>query len=568
MLQAVSADTKKATARGNSQPPAAPAAFQAPPVPVLGNQAALRLMRKCDCGGAPDCDCDMGDDKKKKAESPRTALHRKPSGSGPLPAPGLLDAASQSFFEARLQRKEQRPTAPPNSGLSIQIGAIDDPLEREADQIADRVLRMPDNTLQAGGLPAVRNGTALLRKTSSTLPQGYAPSIVHNVLSSPGQPLHRLTRNFFEPRFGCDLSQVRIHIDTDAAQSAQSVQAQAWTVGRHIAFGPGMYSLSNPAGRALLAHELAHTLQQQESQPIQLQRVCDKGAACAAPIKGDSGRFGEKTELEAEAERKKTPPPPGGAPPPGTPTPCNNPRHRTPATSYTTMASGAGASIPPEVSGIFIDACMPPSAGGYKTDCASFPDGTPPGADSAKDCIAIAAADEDTAAAILAKPKRSAQDNETVLESARVVTHEAQHTHFDANATALVPAAADCNLNTVVFHGPSPAPSGLDYTVEFYLSEISAEIAEFAPFFQKFKATGSNLSMNLEEQSVTIDPGENILGDIKALRCKCECDTVGKFVGQVFADATKSWPPAQTLEFQRAMTRRIPSFWPKALQKT
>src|SRR5271170_7057283 len=104
MLQAPSADTKKATARGNSQPPATHGGLQEPPVPVLGNQAALRLMRKCDCGGAPDCDCDMGD-KKKETESPKTALHRKPFGSGAPPAPHLLDAETQSFFEARLQRK-------------------------------------------------------------------------------------------------------------------------------------------------------------------------------------------------------------------------------------------------------------------------------------------------------------------------------------------------------------------------------------------------------------------------------------------------------------------------------
>src|SRR5271163_1655756 len=117
MLQTASVDTKKATARGNSKPPPAPDGLLAPPVPVLGNQATLRLMRKCDCGGAPDCDCDMGDDKKKKErDSPKTALHRKPSGQLPASAlphtSSLLDAETQAFFEARSQRHTPRPAAP------------------------------------------------------------------------------------------------------------------------------------------------------------------------------------------------------------------------------------------------------------------------------------------------------------------------------------------------------------------------------------------------------------------------------------------------------------------------
>src|SRR5271170_4975696 len=135
MMQTATADTKKATARGNSNPPPAPDGLLAPPFPALGNQAMLRLMRKCDCGGAPDCDCDMGDDKKKN-DSPRTALHRKPSGT--LPASTLLDAETESFFETRLQRKASAPIGPP-----LQIGAADDPLEYEADAVADRVTRMP-----------------------------------------------------------------------------------------------------------------------------------------------------------------------------------------------------------------------------------------------------------------------------------------------------------------------------------------------------------------------------------------------------------------------------------------
>jgi hypothetical protein len=88
------------------------------------------------------------------------------------------------------------------------------------------------------------------------------PPIVHEVLRSPGQPLDPATRGFMEPRFGHNFSQVRIHTDARAATSAQAVNALAYTVGSHIAFGPGLYAPMTGGGRALLAHELTHVVQQ------------------------------------------------------------------------------------------------------------------------------------------------------------------------------------------------------------------------------------------------------------------------------------------------------------------
>jgi Domain of unknown function (DUF4157)/Metallo-peptidase family M12B Reprolysin-like len=88
------------------------------------------------------------------------------------------------------------------------------------------------------------------------------PPIVHDVLGSAGQPLDRSTRAFMEPRFGQDFSRVRVHSDARAAESARAVNAQAYTVGNRIVFGADRYSSSTIAGRELLAHELAHTVQQ------------------------------------------------------------------------------------------------------------------------------------------------------------------------------------------------------------------------------------------------------------------------------------------------------------------
>jgi len=77
-----------------------------------------------------------------------------------------------------------------------------------------------------------------------------------------GAPLDPTARAFMEPRFGHDFSQVRVHTDTRAATVARSLDALAFTVGNDIAFAPGQYRPGSDEGRALLAHELTHTLQQ------------------------------------------------------------------------------------------------------------------------------------------------------------------------------------------------------------------------------------------------------------------------------------------------------------------
>jgi Domain of unknown function (DUF4157) len=88
------------------------------------------------------------------------------------------------------------------------------------------------------------------------------PPIVHEVLSSPGQPLDANTRAFFEPRFGHDFSRVRVHSDARAAESARLLNASAYTVGSDLVLARGEYKPQSPEGKRLLAHELAHVVQQ------------------------------------------------------------------------------------------------------------------------------------------------------------------------------------------------------------------------------------------------------------------------------------------------------------------
>jgi hypothetical protein len=89
------------------------------------------------------------------------------------------------------------------------------------------------------------------------------PASVVNTVSSAGRPLDSGARASMESRFGRDFSGVRVHTDHQAADSARAVNARAYTVGQHIAFDRGQYQPRTPAGQHLLAHELAHTVQQQ-----------------------------------------------------------------------------------------------------------------------------------------------------------------------------------------------------------------------------------------------------------------------------------------------------------------
>jgi len=102
----------------------------------------------------------------------------------------------------------------------------------------------------------------LQRQATGTQPSGGVPAIVHEVLNSPGQPLDRETRAFMELRFSHNFSQVRVHADDRAAESARAVNALAYTVGQEIVLDAGQYAPATKAGQRLLAHELTHVIQQ------------------------------------------------------------------------------------------------------------------------------------------------------------------------------------------------------------------------------------------------------------------------------------------------------------------
>jgi hypothetical protein len=178
----------------------------------------------------------------------------------------------------------------------LRIGAINDPLEHEADRVADQVLRLPAPELSVAAAPGgvLRRKCAcgdqlgageecaecgkaknsLQRKADHaalhiqrftgqpTGEMGPAPASVDEALASPGRPLEPALRQDMEQRFGHDFSRVRVHLDSRAAASAREVGALAYTVGRDVVFAQGQFAPHSQEGRRLLAHELTHTVQQ------------------------------------------------------------------------------------------------------------------------------------------------------------------------------------------------------------------------------------------------------------------------------------------------------------------
>jgi hypothetical protein len=118
---------------------------------------------------------------------------------------------------------------------------------------------------QAGAGCAVCHGGRVQRMAAAPGAVPGPPPIVAEVLSTPGQPLDASTRGFMESTFGHDFSRVRVHTDARAVASADAIQAQAYTAGSHIAFARGSFAPYTSHGRELLAHELAHVVQQRSA---------------------------------------------------------------------------------------------------------------------------------------------------------------------------------------------------------------------------------------------------------------------------------------------------------------
>ena len=195
--------------------------------PPLTRLNAAKLQRACACGstsvGQSGQCSECG---KAKSQS----LQRAPSGSS---------ASSTPTSETQDNKKKK------NEPILQRLAAGSAPAHHTAD---------PDDNKKKDPL--------LQRKAQGQSAPVAVPPSVGRTLDSPGRSLDSATRNYMEPLFGRDFSNVRVHNDSQAAASARDVDARAYTVGDHITFAGGEYRPHTPEGQALLAHELAHTVQQ------------------------------------------------------------------------------------------------------------------------------------------------------------------------------------------------------------------------------------------------------------------------------------------------------------------
>jgi hypothetical protein len=190
----------------------------------------------------------------------------------------------------------------------LKIGQLGDKYEQEADWVANAVMRMPQ--VVSNEIPYKQNTCPACREKElqrqpieeeeeelqrqpiegeeeelrkqpieeeeeeelqANMTSGHIPEVQPDIesriqsLKGGGHPLSEKDRAFFETHFGRDFTQVRVHTGTQAAEAARAVNAKAYTVGHDVVFGTGQYAPGTTSGQRLLAHELAHTIQQQQA---------------------------------------------------------------------------------------------------------------------------------------------------------------------------------------------------------------------------------------------------------------------------------------------------------------
>ncbi len=154
----------------------------------------------------------------------------------------------------------------------LEVGAPDSPAEREAETIADRVMRMAKPAFVQRKCTTCDDTEKIRRKplieTISRNSSGNAAPVSGNLSSriqnarGGGSSLDSSTQNFMSSRFGADFSNVRVHTDSNAVQMSRELSAHAFTVGNDLFFNQGKYNPGSDDGKRLLAHELTHVVQQ------------------------------------------------------------------------------------------------------------------------------------------------------------------------------------------------------------------------------------------------------------------------------------------------------------------
>jgi hypothetical protein len=425
---------------------------------------------------------------------------------------------------------------------------------------------------------------------------GIVPPIVHEVLKSQGIPLNTDARAFFEPRFGQDFSMVRLHTGTRAAASARALSARGYTVGSDIVLGEDAQWVPAAQGGHVLAHELAHVVQQQggggaqakltvgkASSPAEheadlaaeyvmnhsaqaetadqvtrlsrrgdshlaglIERACLSGAVCGGPP-GSSTKFGTDVDTaEAAARRRRAAMSPARQGLHG---------HAGHARALEKFLNGQAPGLLPNLHGIFVDQDMDPGVGATTEDCASM---VPPITGASKQCTFVHGELNQQAETFNTDPKAmvigGVARESWRISTLQILTHEVQHVLFDT-----------------AFSG-KPVPGGVTSctrnAIAGELSELNAIISEFPSAFDAVPSGAAASDPSVQRLARWFDsnidnPSESIKGTLTTIRCKCDCGDADKFVRETFNFAASSWSAAQKDAFNAELRKPARALhWP------
>ncbi|MDP9076958.1 MAG: DUF4157 domain-containing protein [Bacteroidota bacterium] len=463
---------------------------------------------------------------------------------------------------------KQKQNPPANAAFfqpKLTINQPGDVYEQEADNMADKVMRMTDLSVKQNYFFKPVNNAAqrkcqaceeeekhVYRKENdgSEAHSGHDLDNYVSSLSSSGQKMSESSRNFFEPRLGHDFSGVRLHTDSVAAKSAQSINALAYTSGNNIVFNNGQYSPESDCGKKLMAHELTHVIQQGSASGT-IQRVCTAASICNAPsVPGSASDFGvQEAAREAAARTRRQGMSPARALSTG---------HAGHARQLERFLEGQTPGRVSTIQGIFIDEDMSSGTGALTQDCSawsadSLPAGTitPGTAGATKHCVFVhgslnqeALQFNTTTAPTIGGVTRE----DWRVNTLQTLTHESQHGIFDTSAH------------------PNPAgittPGCNRSNLQNELTELSAEMSEFPVVFRAIPAGAPATDparvrlANWFNTTITNNQ-EGIKGLLLKMGCSCDCSEVNAFVTDTFNFTTTSWTTAEKAAFNAEMHNPI-----------
>ena len=458
---------------------------------------------------------------------------------------------------------------------SLQIGEPGDSFEQEADRVADAVMggatphwslsRMSAGTplqrkCECGGSgeceECKKKGTLQRRAADSAAPS-TAPSIVHEVLRTPGQPLDAPARAFFEPRLGHDFSRIRIHADSRAAESARAVNAFAFTVDNHVVMGAGMFAPQAVPGRRLLAHELVHAIQQ-GSAPQAASRRANAGPY-VPPITGHTGApvvaracftkeiCESKTERTPEQLMQEQTSDPANKskrerrraackkkPPDAT---CKSDGHGARAVQAEKVLHDWDPTRLKLIKKIVVDKDIESGFGALTGDCSGF---MPPIWGGGLCTFIPDKLEQESAQFNTTQDPRIGGHSRDIWRdlALEVLSHETEHARFDVT-TISAPRKGACKFADI----------------QDALSEIAAMMAEFPLRFQQVR---ENVALTPEQRKGFLgdwfdwritDENQSFKSTLHSIYCACECNDAEAYLKKTIAFATASWSREEKTRF-------------------